>query len=161
MVWANSKSLIHRCIPLLLAAITTLMMANSHAQIYKWIDENGVTQYSDKKPPNQASEELEPQPNRAKNDPPNVKSIQPIDIEGQWLVNEGAFLPSSQDVTVIWEFKAGRWNVHKNGESIPSCDYQLIHNHIDCGEIEIIISKASRNQLLAELHGQEFVMRRK
>ncbi len=39
----------HHCL-LIIAVITSLLANTSHAEVYKWVDENGKTHFSDRKP---------------------------------------------------------------------------------------------------------------
>lgn len=130
---------------------------NLEAKIYKWIDENGVFHYSEKKPEDIEHKEIKIGTEASK----LVDQITQADIDGQWLVDEGIFLPSSYGVTVIWEFKDGNSSVIKDGKRIESGQYELSGHSIVSGELEIEILSVSKNSLKAEMYGQEFIMKRK
>jgi hypothetical protein len=129
---------------------------NAFGKIYKWVDENGSTHYSEKKPEDTEHKEI-----KIGKEEKTPSQITPSDIAGQWLVDEGLFLPSSEGITVIWEFNKGTWTVIKSGKRLPSYQYQLIGNSLDMFEMSIEILSVSKNALKASVAGQEFVMKRK
>ncbi len=131
-------------------------------EIYKWVDENGVTHYSKTKPNNLKSDKIQLKATTNKQSKQNTSiQLTEEDIAGQWLVDEGLFLPSSEGITVIWEFTAGDWTVIKEGKTHPGGTYQLIDNTIDFGEMFFEVIELKSNSIKADSAGLIFTMKRR
>jgi len=59
---------------MILAAVAALALPVAHAQLYKYVDKNGKTVYSDSPPPDTDSKQIRVQPSSAPSDVPSAKT---------------------------------------------------------------------------------------